>query len=131
MILRRSIFALGLHVAQSALVLSLGLAAIEVEPTDAPLVIATALGGSVAASRLLIGTRRAGAAAVATTWLLIGLVHHYAAGFDPRWSGRPVTGAAHVLWDLGFHLPPLLVALVATSRPPHLDRPRTSTHGAS
>jgi hypothetical protein len=47
--------------------------------------------------------------AVATAWLLLALARHVV-DLTATWNGTPVTGPAHVAWDVGYHAPQLALA---------------------
>lgn len=110
---RASVVGLLAHVVQCLLLSTLDAAEVRWSSVRLLLVPAAAVIASLAADRF-VDAPNSSAVCVAASWLAAGLVHHYATGITAAWDGEAVRGSAHLAWDLGFHVPPLLLAALAT-----------------
>jgi len=108
--------ALALHLLTLAVLVALDLAEPGLVPLDLAALGAVAILGGLASTWPSAGL--APLLSVAVLWLVLGIVQHYLLGLTPEWDDRPVRGAAHLLWDLAVHVPPVALAALASRGAP-------------
>lgn len=102
----------------------------EVDHLWQPLVLVVAAAMVPALRSMLRATATIGPAAVAAAigmgWFALAWVRHLL-DLTPRWGGHLPSGLGHAAWDVGYHAPALVLAVVGTllSTPPASTSPPT------